>query len=106
MPLTPGKSKKVIASNIHEMVNAGYKPKVAVAAALHNADNSKFRESALPVIPGCDYAAGTQSEHATGETSGEKANAALPIVPGSDYIGALGKSRTVKMGGGTKGLIG
>jgi hypothetical protein len=38
MPLTPGSSHAVIGSNIREMVKAGHPPRVAVAAALSNAD--------------------------------------------------------------------
>jgi hypothetical protein len=41
MPLKSGSSKKVVSSNISEMVHAGYPQKQAVAAALHNADKSK-----------------------------------------------------------------
>ncbi len=40
MPLTPGKSKKVISKNIEEMQASGHPHNVAVAAALHNADKS------------------------------------------------------------------
>jgi hypothetical protein len=38
MPLHPGKSRKVISENIHEMVASGHPQRQAVAAALHNAD--------------------------------------------------------------------
>ncbi len=41
MPLMHGKSKKVIGHNIHEMVAAGHPQKQAVAASLHEADESK-----------------------------------------------------------------
>lgn len=37
MPLKPGRSRKVISENIHEMVAAGHPVKQAVAASLHNA---------------------------------------------------------------------
>ena len=37
MPLRKGSSKKVIESNISEMVKSGYPQKVAVAASLSNA---------------------------------------------------------------------
>ncbi len=40
MPLTPGSSKAVVSNNISEMVNSGHPQKVAVAAALHNADKT------------------------------------------------------------------
>lgn len=38
MPLHPGKSKKVISSNIKEMEASGHPHDQAVAASLHNAD--------------------------------------------------------------------
>lgn len=38
MPLHPGKSKKTISHNIHEMVASGHPQAQAVAASLHNAD--------------------------------------------------------------------
>lgn len=41
MPLKKGKSKKVIAENIREMVRAGHPANQAVAAALHNAGYKK-----------------------------------------------------------------
>lgn len=37
MPLQAGSSPSVIAANVHEMVASGHTPRVAVAAALHNA---------------------------------------------------------------------
>lgn len=40
MPLKPGKSKKIISSNIREMVEAGHPQKVAVAASLNKARQS------------------------------------------------------------------
>lgn len=40
MPLTKGKSKKVISSNISEMVRAGHPQKQAIAAALSEARKS------------------------------------------------------------------
>lgn len=40
MPLQSGKSEKVISHNISEMVKAGHPQKQAVAAALHNAEDS------------------------------------------------------------------
>lgn len=41
MPLAKGKLKKVISSNIREMVAAGHPQKQAVAAALNKAGKSK-----------------------------------------------------------------
>jgi hypothetical protein len=38
MPLKQGISRKVISSNIHEMVASGHPVKQAVAAALHTAN--------------------------------------------------------------------
>ena len=40
MPLTPGKSTKVVSSNIKEMINSGHKKSQAVAAALSEARKS------------------------------------------------------------------
>ena len=37
MPLTPGKSRKVIGQNIAEMEQSGYPAKQAIAASLSNA---------------------------------------------------------------------
>ena len=41
MPLKSGKSKAIVAQNIHEMVQAGYPVKRAVAAALRTAGVKK-----------------------------------------------------------------
>jgi hypothetical protein len=41
MPLKPGKSQKVVSSNIKEMISAGHPQKQAVAAALSNARKQK-----------------------------------------------------------------
>lgn len=41
MPLKPGKSKKVVSSNIKEMIQSGYPKKQAVAASLSKARKSK-----------------------------------------------------------------
>ena len=41
MPLKKGKSKKVREENIHEMIDAGYPPKQAVAASYAKAGMSK-----------------------------------------------------------------
>ena len=40
MPLKKGKSKKVVSSNIKEMMDAGYPQKQAVAASLSQARKS------------------------------------------------------------------
>jgi len=40
MPLTPGKSKKTIASNIKKLVGEGYPRSQAVAIALSNSKKS------------------------------------------------------------------
>lgn len=47
MPLEPGSSREVVSHNIEEMVRAGHTQKVAVAAALSNAD----RKNAEPGGP-------------------------------------------------------
>lgn len=44
MPLMQGKSKAVVSQNIHELVKAGYKPKQAVAIALHTANPNQKRK--------------------------------------------------------------
>jgi len=44
MPLAKGKSRKVISSNIAEMVDAGHPQKQAVAAALRTAGVPKKRK--------------------------------------------------------------
>jgi hypothetical protein len=44
MPLKPGTSDAIKKQNIHEMVKAGYPVKVAVAASLRNADQSKKKK--------------------------------------------------------------
>ena len=38
MPLKPGRSRAVVSENIREMTAAGHPQRVAVAAALHNAE--------------------------------------------------------------------
>lgn len=49
MPLTPGKSRKVISENIHEMDQAGHPHKQSVAAALHNADKKGHSMKKHPI---------------------------------------------------------
>lgn len=41
MPLTPGKSKKVISKNIAELSNSGYKNKQAIAIAMSKAGKAR-----------------------------------------------------------------
>lgn len=41
MPLKKGKSKKVISSNIREMMHAGYSQRVAIAASMRKAGKKK-----------------------------------------------------------------
>jgi hypothetical protein len=43
MPLTPGKSKKVIGKNIAEMEKSGHPRKQAIAASLSNARKSGYK---------------------------------------------------------------
>lgn len=45
MPLKKGKSKKVVSSNISEMVHAGHSQKQAIAAALSEARKSGAKKS-------------------------------------------------------------
>ena len=47
MPLKKGKSKKVISSNIREMIKAGHPQKQAVAAALNTARKTKNKARKL-----------------------------------------------------------
>lgn len=44
MPLKSGKSKKVISSNIKEMVDSGYPKKQAVAASMNKAGKEKAKK--------------------------------------------------------------
>lgn len=44
MPLTKGKSRKVISKNIAEMRRAGYPEKQAVAAAMRSADKQRRKK--------------------------------------------------------------
>ena len=46
MPLKPGKSKKVISSNIATEINAGKKPKVAEAIAFSKAREARKAKQA------------------------------------------------------------
>lgn len=41
MPLLPGKTRKVVSTNISELVHSGYPQKRAVAIALHKAGLSR-----------------------------------------------------------------
>lgn len=41
MPLKPGGSKKIVGSNIREMINSGHPQKQAVAASLNEAKKSE-----------------------------------------------------------------
>lgn len=45
MPLKGGKSRKVVAENIREMMGSGHPQKQAVAAAMRKAGRSKKRKS-------------------------------------------------------------
>lgn len=42
MPLKSGSSRKVVSSNIREMIKSGHPRKQAVAASLHNADRGFY----------------------------------------------------------------
>lgn len=44
MPLSKGKSKKIIGKNIKEMEKSGHSKKQSVAAALSEADKSKTKK--------------------------------------------------------------
>jgi hypothetical protein len=44
VPLKSGKSKETVSKNIKEMKKAGHPQKVAVAAALNNANKSKKKK--------------------------------------------------------------
>lgn len=44
MPLKSGKSKKVVSSNIKEMINSGYPQKQAIAVSLNKAGKSKKKK--------------------------------------------------------------
>lgn len=44
MPLVKGKSKKIISSNIKEMIRSGYPQKQAVAASLSSARKGKAKK--------------------------------------------------------------
>lgn len=46
MPLLPGSDRKTISTNIHEMMASGHPHDQAVAASLHNADQSKPHRAA------------------------------------------------------------
>lgn len=54
MPLASGSNRQVVSQNIREMVQAGHPQRVAVAAALHNADKSRRSHLAMgggPIMP-------------------------------------------------------
>ncbi len=44
MPLKKGKSKRIIAANIRQLISEGYKPSQAVAIAYKNAGKSKGKK--------------------------------------------------------------
>ena len=44
MPLKKGKSKRIIAANIRQLISEGYKPNRAVAIAYKNAGKSKSKK--------------------------------------------------------------
>jgi hypothetical protein len=59
MPLRAGASKGIVGENIREMVANGHSPRVAVAAALHNADKYRSQGGIVGVAEaGQSYAGG------------------------------------------------
>lgn len=64
MPMKPGRKPEVISSNIREMVRAGHKPKMAIAAALSHARKTAMADGGM-VMDG-DY--DLDEEHERGLT--------------------------------------
>ena len=70
MPLKPGKSRAIIQRNIAEMIQSGHKPDQAVAAAYHNAGESKpLKADPTRMLVG---RRGTKGYHVVHAVRGEK----------------------------------
>ena len=88
MPLKRGSSEKTIGKNIHEMMFSGHPHSQAVAAALHEADESKYSDADLTDAYWAGHAHGSHESGGINLHGGEYAdyNSGYQSGNGSQYV--------------------